>query len=154
MTLRLIGSRMMTASSSILRALAASIQALVHPGDEVVVLEPAYDSYEPIAELCGATVRRVPLTRPDFGVDWQRLRDALSPRTRLVIVNTPHNPSGACLGPADLDGAYSTIEHFIDVEPDIQKVRVGMRVRAILRPREERTGDLNDILHFAPIGEA
>ena len=84
-------------------ALAASIQALVHPGDEVVVLEPAYDSYEPIAELCGATVRRVPLTRPDFGVDWQRLRDALSPRTRLVIVNTPHNPSGACLGPADLD---------------------------------------------------
>jgi methionine transaminase len=84
-------------------ALAVSIQALVHPGDEVVLLEPAYDSYEPIVELCGGVVRRVPLARPAFGVDWQRLADALSPRTRVVIVNTPHNPSGACLAAADLD---------------------------------------------------
>ncbi len=84
-------------------ALASSIQALVHPGDEVVLLEPAYDSYEPIVELCGGIARRVPLSRPDFGVDWQRLGEALGPRTRLLIVNTPHNPSGACLSPADLD---------------------------------------------------
>ena len=84
-------------------ALAASIQALVHPGDEVVLFEPAYDSYEPIVELCGGVVRRMPLARPDFAVDWQRFADALSPRTRLVIVNTPHNPSGACLSAADLD---------------------------------------------------
>ncbi len=84
-------------------ALAVSIQALVGPGDEVVLLEPAYDSYQPIVELCGGVVRRVPLARPGFGVDWQRLADALGPRTRLVIVNTPHNPSGACLSPADLD---------------------------------------------------
>lgn len=84
-------------------ALAISIQALVHPGDEVVLLEPAYDSYEPIVELCGGVSRRVPLARPGFGIDWQRLSEAIGPRTRVVIVNTPHNPSGACLSPADLD---------------------------------------------------
>ena len=84
-------------------ALAVSIQALVRPGDEVVLLEPAYDSYEPIVELCGAVARRVPLARPDFDVDWERLAAAIGPRTRAVIVNTPHNPSGACLSRADLD---------------------------------------------------
>jgi methionine aminotransferase len=84
-------------------ALAISIQALVGPGDEAVLLDPAYDSYEPIVELCGGIARRVPLARPGFGIDWERLAAALSPRTRLVIVNTPHNPSGACLSGADLD---------------------------------------------------
>jgi methionine aminotransferase len=84
-------------------ALASSIQALVHPGDEVIMFDPAYDSYEPIVELCGGIARRIPLSRPDFAIDWQRFAEALSPRTRLVIVNFPHNPSGACLSMADLD---------------------------------------------------
>lgn len=84
-------------------ALASSIMALVHPGDEVALLDPAYDSYAPVVELVGGVVRRIPLRRPAFDVDWQRLSEALSPRTRLVIVNSPHNPSGACLSRADLD---------------------------------------------------
>ena len=84
-------------------ALSSSILSLVHAGDEVVLLEPAYDSYEPIVELCGGVVRRVPLTRPDFGIDWQRLASTLGDRTRLLIVNSPHNPSGACLSAADLE---------------------------------------------------
>jgi methionine aminotransferase len=84
-------------------AIASTIQAFVHPGDEVVVLEPAYDSYEPVVELCGGRVRRVPLERPGFGIDWQALHDAIGQRTRLVILNTPHNPSGACLSHEDLD---------------------------------------------------
>ena len=84
-------------------ALACSIQALVHPGDEVVLFEPAYDSYQPIVELCGGVVRRVPLLRPEFAIDWQRFEETVNDRTRLVIVNTPHNPSGACLSGADLD---------------------------------------------------
>lgn len=84
-------------------ALAISIQALIGPGDEAVLLDPAYDSYEPIVELCGGIARRVPLARPGFGIDWDRLAAVLGPRTRLVIVNTPHNPSGACLSAADLD---------------------------------------------------
>ncbi len=84
-------------------ALAISMMALVHPGDEVVLLEPTYDSYQPIIELCGGVPRRVPLARPGFGIDWQRLSDAIGPRTRVMMVNSPHNPSGACLSPADLD---------------------------------------------------
>ena len=54
-------------------------------------------------------MRRVPLSRPDFAVDWQKVRDAMSPRTRLVIVNSPHNPSGACLSPGDLDSLAEAI---------------------------------------------
>ncbi len=84
-------------------AISSSIQALVHPGDEVMLLDPAYDSYDPIVELCGGVAVRVPLERPGFGIHWQRLRDAISPRTRLLIINTPHNPSGARLGVGDLD---------------------------------------------------
>ena len=92
-----------TVTSGGTEALTSSILALVHPGDEVLLLEPAYDSYEPVVELAGARARRIPLARPEFGIDWQLLDDALSARTRLVIVNSPHNPSGACLTPADLD---------------------------------------------------
>lgn len=84
-------------------ALASAIQSLVHPGDEVVVLEPAYDSYDPVVALCGGHVRRVPLLRPTFAVDWDALSEALSDNTRLLIINTPHNPSGACLSRDDLD---------------------------------------------------
>jgi len=92
-----------TVTSGGTEALASSIQALVHPGDEVVLLDPAYDSYQPIVELAGGRAVRVPLARPGFGIDWERLADALGARTRLLMVNTPHNPSGACLAVADLD---------------------------------------------------
>jgi methionine aminotransferase len=84
-------------------AIASSIQALVHPGDEVILLDPAYDSYQPVVSLCGGTARRIPLLRPSFSIDWQRLRDTVSDRTRLIVINTPHNPSGTCLTQADLD---------------------------------------------------
>ena len=84
-------------------ALTTSIMALVHPGDEAILFDPAYDSYQPIVQLCGGRARRVALARPEFGIDWQRLKDTLGPRTRLVMINSPHNPSGACLSAADLD---------------------------------------------------
>jgi len=84
-------------------ALFCAIQAVVRPGEEVVLLEPAYDSYEPAVELAGGRAVRVPLLRPGFGVDWDRVRDALSPRTRLVVVNSPHNPTGAVFDERDLD---------------------------------------------------
>lgn len=84
-------------------ALTTAIMALLHPGDEAILFDPAYDSYQPIVELCGGRARRVPLARPEFGIDWQRLSEAIGPRTRLVMVNSPHNPSGACLSIADLD---------------------------------------------------
>lgn len=84
-------------------ALASSIQALVCPGDEVVLFDPAYDSYAPIVELAGGVARRIPLERPEFAVDWNRVAQVIGPRTKLMIVNSPHNPSGACLSLADLD---------------------------------------------------
>jgi methionine aminotransferase len=83
--------------------LAVAIQAVVGPGDEVVLFDPAYDSYEPVVQLAGGRTRRVPLTRPDFGLDFDRLQAVLGPRTRLVILNSPHNPSGACVSRTDLD---------------------------------------------------
>jgi methionine aminotransferase len=84
-------------------ALFCAIQAVVRPGDEVVLLDPSYDSYEPAVRLAGGHAVHVPLRRPDFGVDWQRVRDAITPRTRLLLLNFPHNPSGAVLLPDELE---------------------------------------------------
>ncbi len=92
-----------TVTSGATEALFAAIHAVVRPGDEVILLEPAYDSYEPAVELAGGRTIRIPLRRPDFSVDWERVRAALSKRTRLVMVNSPHNPTGAVFAPSDLD---------------------------------------------------
>lgn len=80
-----------------------AIQALIQPGDEVIVFDPSYDSYEPSVELAGGRCVHVPLALPDFSIDWQRLQDALSAKTRLIILNSPHNPSGALISRAELD---------------------------------------------------
>lgn len=92
-----------TVTSGATEALFCAIHAVVRPGDEVILLEPAYDSYGPALELAGGRAVRVPLLRPDFSVDWQRVREAMSPRTRLVVVNSPHNPTGAVFTTTDLD---------------------------------------------------
>jgi len=92
-----------TVTSGGTEALFCAIQSVVRAGDEVILLDPAYDSYEPAVILAGGRAVHVPLQRPGFGIDWQRLRDAISARTRLLIINFPHNPSGAALERADLD---------------------------------------------------
>ena len=84
-------------------AIFCAVQALIRPGDEAIVLDPCYDSYEPSVQLAGGRCVHVPLNLPDFSVDWQRLRDAITPRTRLIFINSPHNPSGALLSRANLD---------------------------------------------------
>ncbi len=85
----------------------SAIQAVVRPGDEVIVFDPAYDSYEPAITLAGGTTRHLPLvvtdSRPDFHIDFDQLADAVNERTRLVIINFPQNPTGAILQPGDLD---------------------------------------------------
>ena len=91
-----------TVASGASEAIFDAVLALVHPGDEVIVLDPCYDCYEPAIELAGARAVHVPLHPADFSVDWQRVRDAITARTRMLIVNTPHNPSGAMFGQADL----------------------------------------------------
>ena len=79
-----------------------AVMACVHPGDEVVVFDPCYDSYEPAIVLAGGRATHIPLTAHNFGVDWQRTAEAITPRTRLIIINSPHNPSGATLSREDL----------------------------------------------------
>ena len=85
------------------QAIFCAIQALFHPGDEVIVFDPCYDSYDPAVTLAGGRCVHVPLASGDFAIDWQRLGEALSPRTRLIILNSPHNPSGALITRAELD---------------------------------------------------
>ncbi|QJP08091.1 pyridoxal phosphate-dependent aminotransferase [Pseudomonas multiresinivorans] len=80
-----------------------AVQALIRPGDEAIVLDPCYDSYEPSVELAGGRCVHVALSQPGFRIDWQRLADAITPRTRLIFLNSPHNPSGALIDRADLD---------------------------------------------------
>ena len=92
----------LTVTSGATEAIFDVIAAVVRPGDEVIVLDPAYDSYEPSVLLQGGRARHVPLLWPSFGVDWQRVADAITERTRLLIVNFPHNPSGAVLAREDL----------------------------------------------------
>ncbi len=96
-------------------ALMMSILALVHPGDEVVVIEPFYDLYNPVIALAGGTPVIVPMLAPDENhpthrVDWQRVRDAINSRTRALILNFPHNPTGINLEEKDLDA----LEHIVE----------------------------------------
>ena len=83
-----------TVTAGATQGLLSTILALVHPGDDVVVLEPCYDSYGPSITLAGGNTIRVPLTPGTWRPDFEALGKALGPRTRMVIVNTPHNPSG------------------------------------------------------------
>lgn len=91
-----------TITAGATQAILTAILALVHPGDEVIVLEPCYDSYAPNIELAGGQVVRVPLTPGSFRPDFGRIAAALSPRTRAILVNTPHNPSATVWSEADM----------------------------------------------------
>jgi methionine aminotransferase len=82
-----------TVTAGATQAILTIILAVVHPGDEVIVLEPCYDSYVPNIELAGGVVVRVPLTPGSFRPDFDKIAAALSPRTRAILINSPHNPS-------------------------------------------------------------
>lgn len=84
-------------------AIFSAISGLVHPGDDVIMLDPSYDSYAPAVILAGGRPIHVPMQPPDFKVDWQRVRDAVTPRLRMIMINTPHNPTGSIIAPHELD---------------------------------------------------
>lgn len=90
-----------TVTSGATEALFVAIQAVVRPGDEVIVFDPAYDSYQPAVELAGGKTVHIQLQAPDFGVDWAAVERRISPQTKLIIVNSPHNPTGAVFRDAD-----------------------------------------------------
>ncbi|MFI4969931.1 MAG: pyridoxal phosphate-dependent aminotransferase [Lysobacterales bacterium] len=96
-----------TITSGATEALFAAIAAVVHAGDEVIVLDPCYDSYDPAIALSGGRAVHVPLDPRDFSPDWQRIEDAVTARTRMILVNTPHNPCGSVFSAADLDALAS-----------------------------------------------
>lgn len=91
-----------TITAGATQAIITAILAIVHPGDEVIVLDPCYDSYEPNIELAGGRAVHVPLTPGTFRPDFARIAAALSPRTRAIIVNTPHNPSATVWSAEDM----------------------------------------------------
>jgi len=91
-----------TVTSGATEAIFDAIHAVVRAGDEVIVLDPCYDSYEPAIDLAGARAVHVPLDPRTFAPDWQRVREAITPRTRMLMINSPHNPSGAMLSAADM----------------------------------------------------
>jgi len=102
--------REITITAGATQAIFTALLAIVHPGDEVIVLEPCYDSYAPNIQLAGGRVRRVPLDPHSFRPDFARIRAALGERTRAIVINTPHNPSGTVWSDADMRALAALLE--------------------------------------------
>ncbi|KMK10859.1 methionine aminotransferase [Pluralibacter gergoviae] len=98
-----------TVTAGATEALYAAITALVREGDEVICFDPSYDSYAPAVQLSGGILQRIALQPPQFRVDWQAFAGLLSERTRLVILNTPHNPSATVWRQADFAALWQAI---------------------------------------------
>ncbi|MEN9444766.1 MAG: hypothetical protein RIS47_1656 [Bacteroidota bacterium] len=91
-----------TITAGATQALFTAIGTIVQEGDEVIVFEPAYDSYTPAIKLNGGTPVYIQLLAPDFNIDWEKVKRAITARTKLIILNSPHNPTGSVLSPEDL----------------------------------------------------
>jgi methionine aminotransferase len=100
-----------TVTSGATEGLFATLTALVHPGDEVLLFQPVYDSYVPAIELAGGRPVFVTLRPPRFRIDWDDVRRALSPRTRVIVINTPHNPTGMILTREDIVELQRVLAH-------------------------------------------
>jgi len=83
-------------------AIYTALTAILQPGDEVILFEPAYDSYIPNIEINGGIPVRIPLSFPDYRIDWNEVKSRVNPRTRAIIINSPHNPSGSVLTEDDI----------------------------------------------------
>jgi len=92
-----------TVTSGATEALWVAFQAVVRPGDEVIVFDPAYDSYEPAVELAGGRCRHIAMTAPDYAIDWVQVEQAINANTRAIVINSPHNPTGTLLNASDLE---------------------------------------------------
>lgn len=92
-----------TITAGATQAIQTALTAIVHPGDEVIILEPVYDSYEPVIRLNGGTPVRARLRYPDFRPNMDEIASLISPRTRAILINTPHNPTATTWSPAELE---------------------------------------------------
>ncbi|HEV8318478.1 MAG TPA: methionine aminotransferase [Vicinamibacterales bacterium] len=100
-----------TVTSGATAAIFSSITAFVRPGDEVILFQPCYDSYVPSVQLSGGTPIYVTMRAPDYSIDWDEVRRAISPRTRLLVLNSPHNPSGMILDARDIAELKRVLEN-------------------------------------------
>lgn len=91
-----------TITSGATEAIYAVVTAFIKPGDEVIVFDPSYDSYDPVVRLNGGIPVHINLSYPDFSVDWDQVRARISNRTKMIVINTPHNPSGSILRESDM----------------------------------------------------
>ncbi|MBS1190158.1 MAG: 2-keto-4-methylthiobutyrate aminotransferase apoenzyme [Rhodocyclaceae bacterium] len=98
-----------TVTAGATQAIFTAIAAFVRPGDEVIVFEPVYDSYGPAVEMVGGTVVRSRLRFPDYAPDWEAVRRLVTAKTRMIIVNSPHNPAGSVLSAADLEALAAIV---------------------------------------------
>ncbi len=100
-----------TITAGATQAIFTVINALINNGDEVIIIEPAYDSYRPSIELCGAKAIAYPLKAPNFEIDWQQFKKLITDKTKMIIVNTPHNPSGKTLKASDFAELEQLVDH-------------------------------------------
>lgn len=99
-----------TVTSGATEALFSTITAVVNRGDEVILFEPAFDSYVPAIELCGGIPVYVTLKYPDYHIDWNDVKDAVTQKTKLMIFNSPHNPTGAVLSKEDMSALSDIVK--------------------------------------------
>ncbi len=104
------GLHNVTITSGATEALWVAIQTLVRPNDEVIIFDPAYDSYEPAVELAGGTCRHITLDAPEYAINWQNVEQNINESTRAIIINSPHNPTGSILNEADLKTLEALVE--------------------------------------------
>src|SRR3954468_2777916 len=99
-----------TVTSGGTEAIFDAVAAVVHPGDEVIVFEPCYDSYVPAIEVNGGKAIVISLRYPDYAVPWDEVRAAITPRTRLIMLNSPHNPTATILRADDMSQLAAVVE--------------------------------------------
>lgn len=107
---KLDGLNNVTITSGATEALWVAIQTLVRPNDEVIIFDPAYDSYEPAVELAGGICRHITLDAPNYAINWPRVEQSINEKTRAIIINSPHNPTGSILSESDLETLQSLVE--------------------------------------------
>lgn len=100
-----------TLTSGASEGLFCAISAIVHPGDEVIIFDPAYDLYIPVVELNGGTPVQIKLQFPDYSIDWSMVANAITAKTKLIILNSPHNPTGAVLNGDDLQSLAEIVKN-------------------------------------------
>ena len=98
-------------TSGATEGLFSTLTALVRPGDEVLLFQPAYDSYAPAVQLSGGIPVYVTLRRPDYRIDWDDVRRAMTPRTRVIVMNSPHNPTGTTIDRDDIRQLGQVLQH-------------------------------------------